>query len=164
MAYERTTWVPKNTDGSVPEGAPAINAQKLNNIEDGIEEALLGVKNLKIESEEYADNNTIYFSETVTIKPQQWMDVLQLPNGIEYTKYLPLIQTTRVTNYHYLRTVPYDTEVTWYYEFGRSIKLIISSNTGIVSFYDSDGSKPVSFQIDIILLPVNKRTMTLLTK
>ena len=47
MAYERTNWLPKGTSG-----APSINADRLNNIEDGIEGSYLEINKVARETEE----------------------------------------------------------------------------------------------------------------
>lgn len=160
MAYERTTWVPKNTDGSVPAGAPAINAQKLNNIEDGIEEALEGIRVLESDLKAYADNNILYFSGSANFTKGVWTDIFQLPDTIDLTKYIVLVQGVNVGNYDSLKVVPIDTETQLYYESWKYVKIHISSDTKIVS-YRHDGSNSGTFKI--ILLPVSKPNMTSLT-
>lgn len=40
MGYVKTDWKNKNSDGSIPEDAPAINADNLNKIENGIEASI----------------------------------------------------------------------------------------------------------------------------
>lgn len=158
MAYERKTWVSKNPDGSIPSNAIPINADNLNNIEDGIEEALTKVNSLEISSKEYADTNILYFYGNGTSSPSAWVNLFQLPEDIEFSKYIPLIQFNLLTNYSHLAVAPYDSTITLYYESFKYVQFKISSE-GLVSFYD-DATSSRSFSVKIILIPVQKTELT----
>jgi hypothetical protein len=135
-----------------------ISAENLNRIEDGIQEALDGINAAKDELTKYADGNILYFTGDVAIPEYTWTDVFQLPQDIDFSKYIVLCQGFSNANNGKLHVVPYDIDTTIQVENTRSARIRVSS-AGLVSFY-SDKSSYSYETVHIILLPVNKRDMT----
>ncbi len=154
--YKRVTWLPKDASGNVPENAPAISAENLNNIENGIEEALNGVKTLRVEHKEYADSNTLYFSGSASFIKGSNVKLFQLPTTIDFGKYIPIVQVGAVRNYKHLFVLPYDKPTDVFYENFKDITVEITSNGEI--YYDSDQSSG-TVEMHIILLPVSRQEM-----
>lgn len=163
MSFEQKTWY---NDGVVPDDAPegtvapCIDADNLNRIEGGIVDALNAtkinaekIKKAESDLKSYADNNILYFSKSCTSTAGSWATLFQLPSTIDYTKYIPLVECSRITNGWFLKVIPYDTNVTLWYESWKSLQIKISSS-GEVSFYDP-GSSNSTFTVRVILLPVN---------
>ena len=159
--YKRVTWVDANDDGTIPSDAPSICAKNLNNIENGIQQALEKASSAK----DYADTNIMFFTGTFKSSVGTWVKAFQLPtkfddgSDITLSKYTVLISTDRVSNHNYFKAIPYDTDVTLYYENWKYIKVNVS-NSGVISFWDDGGNNTVN--MNIILLPTKQQTLTAL--
>ena len=154
--YKRVTWLPKDANGDVPANAPAISAENLNNMENGIEEALAGVKALQVDHKTYADNNILYFSGVAQFVTNTWVDLFQLPTSINFAKYIPVVQVGAVRNYKHLFVLPYNTVTQVFYENWKDIQIEITSN-GLIKYNSPQSSGTV--EMHIILLPVGRQEM-----
>lgn len=154
--YKRVTWLPKDANGDVPANAPALSAENLNNIENGIEEALKGIGDLKVEHKEYADTNTLYFSGVAEFITSSNAKLFQLPTTINFDKYIPIVQVGAVRNYKHLFVLPYNTPTEIFYENFKNITIEITEN-GAIYYKSAQSSGYV--EMHIILLPVSRQEM-----
>lgn len=157
MSYTRTNWVPKEDNGNIPEGAPAINAKNLNNIEDGIEEALGAAKRIDKEYKEYADGNILYFNGWAHFEKNKDVCLFQLPTDIKFSKYIPVVQVGAVGNYKHLFVLPYgETTVVYHESFEGSITITLTEE-GQIWYNSPQNSREV--EMHIMLIPVSRQTM-----
>lgn len=140
IKYIHKTWYDKS---DLKKRIP-ISADNLNRIEDGIQEALTKI----------ADTNILYFYGSGMSSPSKWVDFFQLPDDIEFSKYIPLIQVSDVIVYDYLAIAPYDSIVRLYN--GGQFKF---SSEGLFSFYE-DKKYSRSIPVEIMLVPVQKTELT----
>ena len=137
-----------------------MSAENLNRIEDGIQEALDGIDTAKNELVKYIDDNILYFTGAANVPSDVWTDIFQLPQGIDFSKYIVLFQGMKSSESSVTRVVPYDVIVRTFYSSTSNYREIKVSSTGLVSYYSS---RSYSDDVHIILLPVNKRDMISLT-
>lgn len=157
MSYTRTNWVSRYSDGNIPADAPAISAENLNNIEDGIQESFKKIEGLGESLKEYIDNNILYFSKTIETVPREWVDAFQIPKDVDLSRYIPLAQEDSITNGSRLKVIQYDQPTTLHREGSNKVRMQISTE-GMVSFYH-DKVESIWVTIDVILLPVKKFLM-----
>lgn len=152
MAFEKKTWYNNGVvPDDAPEGtvAPAMSADNLNRIEDGVKEALDGLGNLKL----YADKNI----KSITVMKNAWVDsatsVGQIPNWSECIEKYQIFtmdgnyatfDSGMAMRYSRIVYIPFDTWTSYNAMdggmFGGSYKQIyISSETGDI-FLKSNGS------------------------
>lgn len=156
MSYTRTNWVPKDDNGNIPKDAPAINAKNLNNIEDGIEEALNAAKKIDKEYKEYADSNILYFYGWAHFEEDKDVCLFQLPTDIEFSKYIPVVQVGAMRNYKHLFVLPYDTKTQVFYQNFNDIEITLTNEGQI--WYNSD-QESGEVEMHIMLIPVSRQTM-----
>ena len=141
MAYERKTWLDKNSDGTIPNGAIPLSADNLNRMEDGISEALERVEQcVKIGNVIISDTN-----EYVNLGYQPKFIMLMINNdtspmcfcetsnsemckilsdGFELNPQQTIITNSNIREYFYI------TDSSYYFKVNNTDSQFVSNNQG----------------------------------
>lgn len=84
IVYDKTEWLTMQDDGSIPEGAPAINADNLNKIEDGIQ---ICVDKINTHTEEIAFIKSLLQSDIVWENDSPDKTFLERTIEVDLSKY-----------------------------------------------------------------------------
>lgn len=149
--YKRNYWKDEDEGGNIPDDAPAISAENLNNMEAGIELAISKANEAKV----HADTNILFYRGKGQCEHDKYANILQIPKMEDLKNYVLLIQLWASSNYGvHFAFVPFDEEICVYEPGSNRIYVRASSDTGIISCMNELGS--YNYNIIAMLIPATQ--------
>lgn len=142
IEYMKTEWLPKDSDGNIPANAPAINAENLNRIENGIENCVNAINDLNNSQEKLKEDIPNLFKREslwVNGSPKANMGETIINMDLsEYVRFMVLCKAKKdeyLYSEHYISCKDRDMRIVAYttsdYTYSRHIKF--TNNTITIS-------------------------------